>query len=105
MQQSDLERAFDTLWRMLGGPEPEREYRFCERRWRFDFAWPDAKVAVECEGGVWSRGRHVRGAGFEADCAKYNRAAADGWRVFRLTRGMLDADPVGHLTPILDALR
>ena len=104
MADSELERAFDTLWRQLGGPEPKREYRFCERRWRFDRAWPSAMVAVECEGGIWTRGRHVRGRGFERDCEKYNRATADGWRVFRLTGGMLDRDPVGHLAPILALL-
>lgn len=38
--------------------------------------------------GVWSRGRHVRGDGFLVDCEKYNLAASDGWRVFRVGTGM-----------------
>src|SRR5687768_16750315 len=29
------------------------------RRWRFDFAWPELKVAVECDGGTFTGGRHV----------------------------------------------
>ena len=54
------------------------------RRWRFDFAWPRRRVAVEVEGGVFSRGRHVRPSGFINDCEKYNAAALDGWTVLRL---------------------
>lgn len=70
-------------------PAPEREYRFCERRWRFDFCWPDRKLAVEIEGGVWSGGRHTRGSGFVADMAKYNRAALLGYTVLRVTGDMV----------------
>lgn len=53
------------------------------RKWRFDFAWPDKKLAVECEGGVFSGGRHTRGSGFVRDAEKYNWATANGWRVLR----------------------
>jgi len=60
------------------------EYRFHEvRRWRFDFAWPDALVALEIEGGVWSGGRHTNPKGFIADCEKYNTALSMGWSVIR----------------------
>lgn len=63
---------------------PAREYRFSPPRfWRFDFAFPERKVAVEIEGGVYNGGRHTRGSGFVADCEKYNRAATLGWRVLR----------------------
>jgi very-short-patch-repair endonuclease len=62
------------------------EYRFAPpRRWRFDYAWPDKKVAMEIEGGVWIRGRHTRGAGYIRDMEKYNMATKLGWRVFRFT--------------------
>lgn len=72
--------------RMAKMPVPEREYRFHPtRRWRFDFAWPDRRVAVEVEGGVWVGGRHVQGTGFEKDCEKYSEAASLGWRVLRVT--------------------
>lgn len=65
-------------------PLPVREWRFHPlRKWRFDFAWPTQKVAVEVEGGIYSNGRHTRGSAFEADAEKYNTAALMGWRVFR----------------------
>lgn len=64
----------------------EREYRFHpERKWRFDFAWPEQRVALEVEGGAWTRGRHTRSVGFINDCTKYNAATAAGWRVLRVT--------------------
>ena len=67
-------------------PGPVAEYRFHpERKWRFDYAWPDAKVALEVEGGVWTGGRHTSPAGFLKDIEKYNAAARLGWRVLRCT--------------------
>jgi very-short-patch-repair endonuclease len=89
---SDAERALETLIRWNDLPEPTREFRFAPPRlWRFDFAWPERHLAVEVEGGIWSSGRHSRGAGFEADCIKYNEAALAGWLVLRVTPGMIDA--------------
>lgn len=56
------------------------------RAWRFDFAWPAQKVAVECDGGTRSGGRHVRPLGYEADRAKDNAAVLKGWRVLHVTQ-------------------
>ena len=67
-------------------PAPVTEHRFHpSRKWRFDYAWPDAKVALEVEGGVWTGGRHTSSAGFLKDMEKYNAAARLGWRVLRCT--------------------
>ncbi|OFX05203.1 MAG: hypothetical protein A3E78_09205 [Alphaproteobacteria bacterium RIFCSPHIGHO2_12_FULL_63_12] len=78
---------------MLGGPTLIGEYRFCTgRKWRFDFALVGLKIALEVEGGVWSGGRHTRGAGYESDCEKYNAATAMGWRVLRFTAKMLQGE-------------
>jgi very-short-patch-repair endonuclease len=68
-----------------------RELRFHPiRQWRFDLAWPEQRVAAECDGGIYSAGRHVRGAAVEGDAEKVSVAAAMGWRVLRLTRKMID---------------
>lgn len=63
-----------------------KEYQFHpKRKWRFDYAIPDHKIALEVEGGVWTQGRHVRPQGFLGDIEKYNTATLMGWRVFRTT--------------------
>ena len=64
----------------------EKEYRFHPvRKWRFDYAIPACKVALEVEGGVWTGGRHVNAKGFLGDIEKYNTATLMGWRIFRTT--------------------
>lgn len=83
-----------------------REHRFdAVRRWRFDFAWVRQRVAVEIEGGAWTQGRHTRGVGFGADCAKYNAATLAGWRVLRFTGDMLrdPAQCVAQVVTLLEA--
>ena len=77
---------FPTLCRVARLPEPVGEYKFAlvrGRHWRFDWAWPRYRVALETEGGVWIGGRHTSGAGFVEDMAKYNEAAILGWIVLR----------------------
>jgi len=77
--------VIEAVCRAAGVPVPTTEFRFHPgRRWRFDFAWPDRKVALEVEGGAFAHGRHTRGAGFRNDLEKYNAATAAGWRVFRV---------------------
>lgn len=83
-----------------GMPTPVPEYKFHPtRKWLFDFAWPEQKVALEIEGGAWTGGRHTRGKGYESDCAKYSEAAVLGWKVLRVTTGMLER---GACWPWLD---
>jgi very-short-patch-repair endonuclease len=88
---SELERLLYTQIEQARLPLPKLEHRFHPiRKWRFDFAWIDRKLAVEVEGATWARGRHTRGAGFEKDCEKYNTAALAGWRVLRFTGAMVN---------------
>lgn len=90
-----------------GLPAPAEEYFFAAllgRRWRFDLAWPGPgyRIAFEQEGAVFGRvvedkdgqkhrlgGRHNSGAGMQADCEKYSRAAILGWCVIRATTTMI----------------
>lgn len=96
------EEAF-MLHCTVEGLEPQREFRFCERMWRFDFAWPAQKLALEVEGGIWTSGRHTRGSGYANDLAKYNRAAMLGWRVLRFTTQMVESGQA--INEVLEALR
>lgn len=103
---SELENNLAIQIRGLKLPVPEREYRFAApRRWRFDFAFPDLKVAVECEGGSWVNGAHSRGGHFEQDCIKYSEAAIRGWKVIRATGKMIkDGTAIDLLQRALNAV-
>jgi very-short-patch-repair endonuclease len=59
------------------------------RRWRFDFAIVDAKLAIEVQGGTWIGGAHARGSGIERDCEKLAHAIIAGWRVLQVTGGQV----------------
>ena len=87
---SALEELLERHIKLTGIPAPAREYRFHpRRRWRFDFAWPLYRIAVEVDGGIYCRGRHVRGKGFERDAEKGNAAVLAGWRVLHFTPRMV----------------
>ena len=53
------------------------------RDYRFDVAFPRVKLAIEIDGGVFSGGRHSRGAGYREDTYKVNLASLLGWTVLR----------------------
>ena len=94
---SDAEVEFYRLWQQLAPTAPLPEHDVLgvipNRRYRADFLWRKTKTIVEIEGGAWTRGRHTRGPGYEADCEKYNLLTAMGYRVFRFTPGMIQRDP------------
>ena len=99
--------VFGVWWHgQADAPPLVAEHRFAApaRQWRFDFAHLPSRVAIELDGGTWAGGRHTRGAGFERDCEKLNTAAQLGWRIFRLTPQMLEADAERWRQAILDAI-
>ena len=68
------------------GVEVVKEFRFHEtRKWRFDYAFPSHKVAIEVDGGVWTGGRHINPQGYINDMEKLNTAASMGWLMLRIT--------------------
>jgi very-short-patch-repair endonuclease len=89
---SVLEGEFAALWVALYPMiDLYSEYRFhAQRRWRFDFAHPGAKVAIEINGGQWIKSGHSSGFGLERDYTKLNAAMSDGWSVYQLSGGMID---------------
>lgn len=88
------------LWDYYGIPLPQTEFMFHDKRqWRIDFAWYKVngimiKVAVEIEGGVWSKGRHIRPKGFIEDMEKYNEIALQEWILLRFTPRKIDFDMI-----------
>jgi very-short-patch-repair endonuclease len=105
VRHPELARAVN-LWeakvlrtvRTLGLPDPRVNYRVQVggRRRYLDLAWPDVKVAVEFDGFVPHSTRRV----FDDDRARQNDLVAARWTVFRITKTMLDSDPVGTFRPI-----
>jgi hypothetical protein len=83
-----LEREFSNIdaW------EKDFQERYLKskrsKRYRLDFAHPISRVGIEIQGGVYNRGRHVTGSGYERDCRKYNLAYTSGWTIFLLTSAM-----------------
>ena len=78
--------VFLAVLKQNGLPAPVPEYRFHPtRKWRIDWAFPEQRVALEVEGGIFIRGRHSRGVGMLKDMEKYNELAARGWRLIRTT--------------------
>lgn len=78
--------AFTQLVKSELGLHCVKEFRFHPvRLWRFDYAIPDHKVAIEIDGGLWTYGRHNRASGYIADMEKMNAAASLGWIVLKFT--------------------
>lgn len=73
-------------WLTIMGIPFESEYRFTEeRKFRFDIALKEHKIAFEYEGIVGKFSRHTNIKGYTRDTEKYNMAQSQGWRVFRYT--------------------
>lgn len=76
---------FKALCRSSGLPVPMEEYQFHDtRKWRFDFAWPVQKVALEIDGGNFMGGAHVNGGRIRKTQEKENEAQAMGWKIFHV---------------------
>jgi very-short-patch-repair endonuclease len=106
--QADKAPMFDYYWRMFGGdlprPKPEVNFDACiGRKHRFDWAWPEYRVAVEVDGGQYSKfgGRHSS----DADREKLNIAASLRWLVFRFSPQQLERDPEGCIKMVAQAIR
>ena len=84
--KAPLRDMFTALCRSDLQVDCVKEFRFHPKRlWRFDYAIPEHKIALEVEGGVWTGGRHTRPQGFLGDIEKYNTATLMGWRLLRTT--------------------
>ena len=102
---ADKSQLFLDAWKLVTNwPAPDAEYRFHPvRKWRFDFAFPVKKIAVEIDGNAWGTtggGRHMQ----DKDLEKRNAATSLHWRVFHFSPGMLKRDPVGCVEMVVEAL-
>jgi very-short-patch-repair endonuclease len=89
---SPLEETLAFQIRAAGLPEPLREYRIVpDRRYRWDFVWRDENLAVEVQGGIYTKGGHSTGPGIERDAEKLDLATLNGYRVLIVTRKTIES--------------
>ena len=70
----------------------EREYRFHPTRmWRADFALPEYKILIECNGGTFAHMGHSTGSGISRDYKKANEAAILGWCYLQFDRASIES--------------
>lgn len=105
----DKKESLRTAWNIItsGAEWPfVAEFRFHPvRRWRFDWADPPRKIAVEVEGITHygpAIGRHQSASGIEGDMEKYNAAIVIGWAVLRYSQRMIKDDPHSIIQQILE---
>jgi very-short-patch-repair endonuclease len=96
--KAQLEQRFIEAWFRLfpNLPRPIMQHRFHpQRRWRFDFCFPEQLIAIEIDGGGFVRGAHNRAPQQAKDFEKQNAAVRMGWKVLRFnTVHMKDAEAV-----------
>lgn len=110
-QGSSLEREMAFQIRAAKLPIPAREHQFCNRKWRFDFAWPLQRIGLEVHGATYANGRHTRGNGFAEDRRKMNMAQLMGWKVLEFDSAMVKTgealqtleSALNVETPLMDA--
>jgi len=101
----DKSSLFTTAWRAFADQyeRPLIEYFIVpNRKFRADFAFPEAMLMIEVDGGQWlaNGGRHNR----DSDREKLNLAAVNGWRVMRFSTQQLENDPESCIKLVLLAL-
>lgn len=84
MKKEDIQYTHIIL-QSATGYKWESEYRFHDtRKWRFDFALPEKKIAIEIEGGIYmKKSRHTSSTGYIKDMEKYNHAVMAGYKLLR----------------------
>ena len=102
-----LESALEVrMWRLLkkaGLHRPSAGYEFRDEHGqpgRIDLAYPEAQVAIECDGYE----HHGTREAFESDRFRGTRLAALGWRVFPVTSRQLDERPARVVQLVKEAL-
>lgn len=88
------EMIFMAALESVGLPRPIKEVVMIKgRRYRVDYAWPDIRLGVEIQGGVFTRGAHGSVYGILQGYKKANDAAANGWSLmYFLPSEMLKTD-------------
>ena len=107
-EKSPLAEKFEQLWAVIDGPAYVTELQVVEdRKFRFDYAWPEEWVALELQGGIYlaGKGGHVAPKRFQNDCDKFNRAVCAGWRPCKLATGQVTPENLLLIKNLILAMR
>lgn len=89
----------------------EGVYRNCKfipkRKFEADFYWPELKLVVECDGGVWlPSGGHTTGAGYTSDRYRDLIALSHGIITLRFVSSQIHkGDAIAYLSSVIPLLR
>jgi len=103
--KTKLSDRFAAQMSLANIPEWEIEHYFHPtRRWRFDYAWPDQKIAVEINGGTFMAAGvgHRNGAHLHGEYEKLNVAQTLGWVVLQFDTKHVSTGEA--LTMLFDAM-
>jgi very-short-patch-repair endonuclease len=101
--ESALEVIAARVLRTSDLPAPRRQVEVvaCGAQYRLDFAWPAARVALECDGRKW----HEMQRAFEHDRRRWSAITAEtGYRIVWATWDRLQKDPASVLNQIRQLL-
>jgi hypothetical protein len=100
---SALERRFSALVKGSKLPKPVAHHEVADggRRVEVDFAYPDARLAIELQGASV----HLQKRVWERDALRQSVLAAAGWRLVPVTSAQLDASEADVVERIARALR
>ena len=82
-QKSEMEWVIKALF-----PEYVKEFKFSDRRFKFDYYIPGLKLGIEYEGIMVEKEEvsdHTSRVGYTSNCEKYNLAQILGYKVLRYT--------------------
>ena len=83
----------------------KRQHKYVPgRKFQADFAFPEQKLIVEVDGGIYNRRAHGSIGGIIADMKRTNLAAISGWRVMRFRPDELQKEPDSVIEQIKLAL-
>ena len=100
---SRLESRVRALLRQAGLPEPSAQWEIRDRGTllaRVDFAYPEAKLAIEADGYRYHSGRTA----WQRDRVRRNALTSRGWRVLHVTWNDLSARPDEIVSEIRQAM-
>ncbi len=100
--ESALEARVWLLLRRSELPRPIRQHEVSTPggRYRLDFAWPERKLALECDG--WEH--HGTRVAFGKDRARLSEMTSGGWRVLVVTWDVATREPSRVLRWVVTAL-